>query len=57
MRSIVARRIRRLHVAEDLAAERRVRTEAAADMDVIALDRSASSPTSILQAIRPMSPM
>src|SRR5688572_11505771 len=32
-------RVGRLHVTEELAAERRIRTEAAADMDMIALDR------------------
>ena len=39
MRSIGARRVLGLHVAIDLAAERGVRAEAAADQDVIALDR------------------
>ncbi len=33
-----ARRVLRLHVAINLAAERRVRAEAAADIDVIAFD-------------------
>ena len=38
MRSMVARRVLGLHVAIELAGKRRVRAEAAADQDVIALD-------------------
>ena len=51
------RRVLRLHVAIDLAGERRVGPEAAADQDVIALDGSPSSETCTLQASSPMSPM
>ena len=53
-----ARRILGLDVAVDFARQRRVRTEAAADQDVIALDGVAilRCPAT-LQASRPMSPM